>query len=184
MKNRSSPVSRVQPSRAHWKVLFGLPPPENQAPLPEKRRISTDSSGVNRINALRSPRGAVVNQQCAPLGPKEVNLLSSSGGRVHARHRIPFGLRGRVCRLPARDNPRGRLAARPARCAKVATVVMPSTGAFGSTCEAAKAPDNSASSRPDPRRARALGSEEDANLNLAGYVILGPIQPSLLMRET
>jgi len=25
MKNRSSPVSRVQPSRAHWKVLFGLP---------------------------------------------------------------------------------------------------------------------------------------------------------------
>src|SRR5580693_9407321 len=26
MKNRSSPVSRVQPSRAHWKVLFGLPP--------------------------------------------------------------------------------------------------------------------------------------------------------------
>src|ERR1700746_1016877 len=25
MKNRSSPVLRVQPSRAHWKVLFGLP---------------------------------------------------------------------------------------------------------------------------------------------------------------
>src|SRR5712672_1388155 len=26
MKNRSSPVSRVLLSRAHWKVLFGLPP--------------------------------------------------------------------------------------------------------------------------------------------------------------
>lgn len=25
MTNRSSPVSRLQPSRAHWKVLFGLP---------------------------------------------------------------------------------------------------------------------------------------------------------------
>ena len=25
MTNRSSPASRLQPSRAHWKVLFGLP---------------------------------------------------------------------------------------------------------------------------------------------------------------
>src|ERR1700746_1760517 len=25
MTNRSSPVSQLQPSRAHWKVLFGLP---------------------------------------------------------------------------------------------------------------------------------------------------------------